>query len=305
LKEIEYLLHHDPIKDLDSSLKDSIDQSNLVDLHNNLVDSMPKMFPDKHAFDYSFPLIFDEHDDNFFKVKSDTKNVYDDPFDFKGKKIKKSKLFIDELDLPCDFIPSEYDLIFFEDFSRVDAKPSTINEDKIFNPGILIQENPLEIITHVVQDKNLATSNASLVIKDCNPPLYELSFFKEVPRTVQFLGHLIDNQGLLVDPAKIEGVKNWASPTRPTEIRQFLGLAGYYLRYIKDFSKIAKMPPKRSSTSEASTMSQATIRKLVADNIAAALETQTTTMTEANNSIREIPIAKNGNYKEFISCQPF
>nr|GEV01759.1 putative reverse transcriptase domain-containing protein [Tanacetum cinerariifolium] len=65
------------------------------------------------------------------------------------------------------------------------------------------------------------------------------------------------------------------------------------------------MPPKRSSTSEASTMSQAAIRKLVADSVAAALETQKATMAEADNSIREIPIAKRGNYKEFISCQPF
>nr|GEW39629.1 putative reverse transcriptase domain-containing protein [Tanacetum cinerariifolium] len=43
-------------------------------------------------------------------------------------------------------------------------------------------------------------------------------------RTVQFLSHLIDSQGLHVDPAKIKPVKNWASPTTPTEIRQFLGL---------------------------------------------------------------------------------
>nr|GEX84295.1 putative reverse transcriptase domain-containing protein [Tanacetum cinerariifolium] len=47
------------------------------------------------------------------------------------------------------------------------------------------------------------------------------------------------------------------------------------------------------------------IRKLVANSIAAALETQTTTMVEADNSIREIPVGKKGNYKEFISCQPF
>ncbi|GJT82070.1 putative nucleotidyltransferase, ribonuclease H [Tanacetum coccineum] len=57
---------------------------------------------------------------------------------------------------------------------------------------------------------------------------------------VQFLGHVIDSEGIHVDPAKIESIKDWTSPKSPTEIRQFLGLTGYYRRFIEGFSKIAK-----------------------------------------------------------------
>nr|GEV64886.1 reverse transcriptase domain-containing protein [Tanacetum cinerariifolium] len=188
IKEIEYLFYHDHIKDIDSSLKDSIDQSNLADLNDNFVDSMPEMFTDEHALDYSSPPIFDEYDDDLFEVESDTENAYDDPFESKGEKIKESKLLIDELDLPCEFIPSsEYDSFLSEDFSWVDAFPSTNNEDKVFNPGILIQENLFEIITRVVQDKKLAISHASLMIEDFDPPLYELPLFKEVPMSKMLL----------------------------------------------------------------------------------------------------------------------
>ncbi|GKE67258.1 putative reverse transcriptase domain-containing protein [Tanacetum coccineum] len=46
--------------------------------------------------------------------------------------------------------------------------------------------------------------------------------------SVQFLGYVIDRSGVHVDPAKIKAIKSWAAPTTPTEVRQFLGLAGYY-----------------------------------------------------------------------------
>ncbi|GJX60127.1 reverse transcriptase domain-containing protein [Tanacetum coccineum] len=67
------------------------------------------------------------------------------------------------------------------------------------------------------------------------------------------------------------------------------------------------MPPKRTSTSEAPAMTQAAIKKLVADSVSAALEAQAANMANTDNTTRprEASIARQGNYKEFISCQPF
>ncbi|GJW27352.1 hypothetical protein Tco_0041163 [Tanacetum coccineum] len=70
------------------------------------------------------------------------------------------------------------------------------------------------------------------------------------------------------------------------------------------------MVPKRTSTSAAPAMTQATIRKLVADSVAAALEAQVATMantdnTNRNTGERETHVARKCRYKEFMSCQPF
>ncbi|GJS89769.1 hypothetical protein Tco_0772405 [Tanacetum coccineum] len=68
------------------------------------------------------------------------------------------------------------------------------------------------------------------------------------------------------------------------------------------------MPPKRASTSKAPAMTQAAIRKLVANSVTAALEAQAATMANADNTKRntrerEAPIARQCSYKEFMSCQ--
>ncbi|KAL5583519.1 hypothetical protein UlMin_015961 [Ulmus minor] len=58
-------------------------------------------------------------------------------------------------------------------------------------------------------------------------------------KSVQFLGHVISKDGISVDPSKIEAVSKWPAPTNVTEIRSFLGLAGYYMRFVEGFSSLS------------------------------------------------------------------
>ncbi|GKC38205.1 hypothetical protein Tco_1050589 [Tanacetum coccineum] len=167
-------------------------------LDNDLINTILEMFTDEHTLDCSSPPLYDDVDDDLDYsspplwdddiFEPDNDYVYDDPFDFKKDKIKESKLLIDklnELDPPrsSDFLPfPECDSVFYEHFSEDDALPSTNNEDKVFNLGILIHENLFEVTNFATPDKNVKkTTNAFLILDDFNPSLYELPFHKEVP----------------------------------------------------------------------------------------------------------------------------
>ncbi|GJY23919.1 reverse transcriptase domain-containing protein [Tanacetum coccineum] len=201
LREIEYLLNHDPIKEMDSILEDSVDENSLDD---NLVDTISEMFTDEHALDYSSPPLWDDYDDELFDLETINDDTYDDPFDSKEEKIKDFKILIDELDLPgsSDFLPfPECDSVFYEDFSKVDDLPSTKNEDKVFNPGILIHENLFEVTNFATPEKNVnKATNASLILEAFNPPLYELPFHKEVPGLGALLLFSFENEEKVLTP---------------------------------------------------------------------------------------------------------
>ena len=56
---------------------------------------------------------------------------------------------------------------------------------------------------------------------------------------IQYLGHIISEEGILVDPEKIEAIMNWPTARNVTDVRSFMGLAGYYRIFIEGFSKVA------------------------------------------------------------------
>nr|GFB99254.1 hypothetical protein [Tanacetum cinerariifolium] len=167
---------------------------NLADLNNDLVDTIPEMFTDEHTLDYSSLSLYDDFDDDLFELESDNDDVYDDLFESKEEKIKESS----------GFLPSpEYDSFLFEDFFEFDASPSTNNEDKVFNLGILIHENLFKVTVRVAPDKNekkISIYNASLILKDFNLPLYELPFHKEVPWSETLLSFSSENDKKVFKP---------------------------------------------------------------------------------------------------------
>ncbi|GJU49852.1 putative reverse transcriptase domain-containing protein [Tanacetum coccineum] len=173
---------------------------------------------------------------NNFRLLTDLKGIIDQstfamgkpPVLFVKKKDGSFRMCIDyreEEDIPKTAFRTRYGHYEFQVMPFGLTNAPAVFMDLMNRKNMLKQQNHLRIILELLRKEKLYAK-----FSKCD-------FWIHI---VQFLGHLIDSQGLHVDPAKIEAVKNWTSPTTPTEVRQFLGLAGYYRRFIEGFSKIAK-----------------------------------------------------------------
>ncbi|GJY37355.1 putative reverse transcriptase domain-containing protein [Tanacetum coccineum] len=113
-----------------------------------------------------------------------------------------------------------YHQLLFMDLMNHVCKPYLDKFVIVFIDDILIySKNKEEYYEHLKTILNLLKSKKS------HSKFSKCDFWLDY---VQFLGHVIDSSGIHIDPAKIEAIRNWPAPMTPTEVRQFLGLAGYY-----------------------------------------------------------------------------
>nr|GEX41680.1 reverse transcriptase domain-containing protein [Tanacetum cinerariifolium] len=172
LREIEYLLNHDPTKEMDSILEDSVDDCNPADPNNDLFDTIPKMFIGKHTLDYSSPPLYDDVDDDLVKLEADNNDIYDDLFDSKEDKIKESKLWLMNL-IPLDQV--------------ISFLPPSMTRFSMRNfPRLMLCLQPITMTKYL--------------IRDFNPLLYELPFHKEVLVSETLLSFLSKNEEKVFNP---------------------------------------------------------------------------------------------------------
>lgn len=123
--------------------------------------------------------------------------------------------------------PATYQRLMEECLGDLNMKICVIYLDDLIIFGNTFEEHMehLEIIFNRLRECNL-----KLTAEKC----------KFGSRKVKYVGFIVSEEGIETDPEKVEKIKNWPTPQNPDEVRQFIGFAGFYRKFIKDFSKIIK-----------------------------------------------------------------
>nr|GEY55660.1 hypothetical protein [Tanacetum cinerariifolium] len=176
LREIEYLLNHDPTKEMDSILKDLIDEYNLADPNDNLFDTILEMFTDEHTLDYSSPPLYDDVDDNLDKVFNPGILIHENLSevtirvapDKNEKKISSSNasLILEDFNPPL----SDHELPFHKEVLGFETllSFSSENEKKNFKPEILTSKG---VHTSLLSELSHQGLKAFKVIKIFESPM--------------------------------------------------------------------------------------------------------------------------------------
>ncbi|KAD2393474.1 hypothetical protein E3N88_40451 [Mikania micrantha] len=213
--------------------------SEMQELSNQLQELLDKSFIRPSFSPWGAPVLFVKKNDGTFRMCIDYRELY--------KVTIKNRYPLPRIDDLFDQLQgSSY-------YSKIDLRSGyhqlRIQEEDIPKTAFHTRYGHYEFLVMSFGLTNTPVVFMDLMNRVCKPYLDKFIIEKLYAklskcdfwiREVQFLGHVVNEQGIHVDKSKIETIKNWEAPKTPTEVRQFLGLAGYYRRFIEGFSKIAQ-----------------------------------------------------------------
>ncbi|GJU15336.1 putative reverse transcriptase domain-containing protein [Tanacetum coccineum] len=211
--------------------------SELEELSGQLKELQDKGFIRPSSSPWGAPVLFVKKKDGSFRMCIDYREL--------NKLTVKNRYPLPRIDDLFDQLQGS------QFFSKIDLRSGyhqlRVHEDDIPKTAFRTRYGHFEFTVMPFGLTNAPAVFMDLMNRVCRPYLdkFVIVFIDDIliyskTQEEHFLGHVINGNGIHVDPSKIEAVKNWKAPRTPTEVRSFLGLAGYYRRFIENFSKIAK-----------------------------------------------------------------
>ncbi|GJT39257.1 putative reverse transcriptase domain-containing protein [Tanacetum coccineum] len=213
--------------------------SELEELSGQLKELQDKGFIRPSSSPWGAPVLFVKKKDGSFRMCIDYREL--------NKLTVKNRYPLPRIDDLFDQLQGS------QFFSKIDLRSGyhqlRVHEDDIPKTAFRTRYGHFEFTVMPFGLTNAPAVFMDLMNRVCRPYLDKfvivfiddiLIYSKTQEEHVEHLRHVINGNGIHVDPSKIEAVKNWKAPRTPTKVHSFLGLAGYYRRIIENFSKIAK-----------------------------------------------------------------